>query len=41
MANIVLPNGTTAGEFMKPQIQAAYETGDMPALLPDYSKGGV
>lgn len=38
MANIVLPNGQTAGDFMRPQIQSAYETGKMPPLLPDYSK---
>lgn len=34
MANIVLPDGSLVGEFMKPQIAAAYETGSMPALLP-------
>ncbi|MEW8228634.1 MAG: hypothetical protein AB2748_23150 [Candidatus Thiodiazotropha endolucinida] len=34
MANIVLPNGTTVSQFMRPQIATAYETGDMPKLLP-------
>jgi hypothetical protein len=34
MANIVLPDGRTAGEFMLPQITAAYERGTMPAMLP-------
>lgn len=34
MAHLVLPNGQTAGEYMLPQIASAYETGDMPALLP-------
>ncbi len=34
MANIVLPDGTTAGEFMLPQIATAYEKGTMPAMLP-------
>lgn len=34
MAHTVLPNGQTAGEFLLPQIQVAYETGAMPALLP-------
>jgi hypothetical protein len=37
VANIVLPNGQTVGQFMLPQIEAAYETADMPPLLPDYS----
>ena len=37
MANIVLPNGTTVSQFMLPQITAAYETGDMPKLLPNMS----
>lgn len=35
MANIVLPNGGTVGQFMLPQITAAYESGTMPKLLPD------
>jgi hypothetical protein len=34
MAQIVLPSGSTVGEFMTPQIERAYETGGMPALLP-------
>lgn len=34
MANIVLPDGTTAGEFMLPQIAVAYQTGNMPPMLP-------
>lgn len=34
LANIVLPSGGTVGEWMKPQIVAAYKTGSMPALLP-------
>ena len=32
--DIVLPDGRTAGEYMAPQIQAAYETGNMPPMLP-------
>ena len=35
MANIVLPNGGTVSQFMLPQIEAAYETGEMPMMLPD------
>lgn len=34
MANIVLPDGKTVGEFMKPQIAEAYEYGTLPRLLP-------
>ena len=34
MAKIVLPDGSLVGDFMRPQIAAAYETGSMPALLP-------
>lgn len=32
--DIVLPDGRTAGEWMAPQIETAYETGKMPPLLP-------
>ena len=34
MAHIVLPDGQTVGEYMRPQIAAAYESGSMPKLLP-------
>ena len=34
MAHIILPNGQTTADFMVPQIQRAYETGQMPPLLP-------
>lgn len=34
LAHIALPDGTTAGEWMKPQIAIAYESNTMPALLP-------
>ena len=34
MANIVLPDGKTAGDFMLPQIARAYATGIMPPMLP-------
>ena len=33
MANIVLPDGSTVGQFMAPQIADAYKSGDMPKLL--------
>lgn len=34
MAHIVLPNGQTVGDYVVPQIAAAYEGGTMPKLLP-------
>lgn len=34
MAHIVLPDGQTVGEYMTPQIEAAYSTGKMPPMLP-------
>lgn len=34
LAHIVLPDGQTAGAWLKPQIAAAYRSGDMPAMLP-------
>ena len=35
MANIVLPNGSTVSQFMLPQIEEAYDLGQMPKLLPN------
>lgn len=37
MANIVLPGGRTVSEEVRPRIAAAYESGSMQPLLPDYS----
>ena len=34
LANIVLPDNTTAGDWMIPQIGEAYRTGEMPPMLP-------
>ncbi len=34
MAFIQLPSGETVGQWMQPQIEAAYRTGTMPPLLP-------
>ncbi len=34
MANIVLPDGQTVSDFMKPQIEQAYSSGKMPSILP-------
>jgi len=36
MAHIVLPNKQTVSQFMQPQIEAAYQSGDMPKQLPGY-----
>ncbi len=33
LSHIVMPNGLTLGESVKPQIASAYETGKMPPLL--------
>ena len=32
--DIVLPDGKTIGEYMAPQIEEAYKTGNMPPMLP-------
>lgn len=34
MANIVLPSGQTVGDFMRPQIEQVYLTGNIPKMLP-------
>jgi hypothetical protein len=34
LAHIMLPNGETVGEHIKPGIALAYERGEVPALLP-------
>lgn len=34
LAHIVLPNGATVGDWTRPQIATAYESGAMPALMP-------
>ena len=34
LAHIVLPAGQTVGQWMAPQIEVAYQTGDMPPMLP-------
>lgn len=39
MAHIVLPGGETVGDWMGPQIEQAYLTGRMPALLPLLTEG--
>lgn len=34
LAHLVLPDGSTVGEWAAPQVARAYKTGTMPALLP-------
>ena len=34
LAHIVLPDGTTVGDWVAPQVSAAYATGTMPKMLP-------
>lgn len=36
LANIVLPNGSTVSDWVRPQVALAYERGDMPKMLPNY-----
>jgi hypothetical protein len=38
LANIMLPDGSSVGDFMLPQVATAYETASMPSLLPNYRK---
>lgn len=37
LSDVVLPDGSTVGNFMQPQVERAYLTGDMPKLLPEGS----
>ncbi|MCK5611306.1 hypothetical protein KAR91_56070 [Candidatus Pacearchaeota archaeon] len=37
MAQIQLPDGSTVGEFMQPQIEQAYTDSKMPPLLPQFT----
>ena len=39
MAHIVLPDGRTVGQYMLPQIEETYQSGRMPALLPQLMAG--
>lgn len=34
LADVVLPDGATVGEWLHPQLDTAYATAEMPALLP-------
>jgi hypothetical protein len=39
LANILLPDGQTVGQWMVPQVEQAYLTGTMPGLLPMLGDG--
>lgn len=39
LAHIMLPSGQTVGQWMIPQVESAYLTGQMPALLPQLTAG--
>lgn len=41
LADTIMPDGRTVGDWAEPQLAVAYETGKMPKLLPDYSGGQV
>lgn len=34
LAHMMLPNGSTVGDWARPQLAEVYESGSMPALLP-------
>jgi len=34
LAHVVLPDGSTVGQWAEPQLAELYGRGDMPALLP-------
>ncbi len=34
LSNLVLPDDSTVADFMVPQVERVYKTGEMPALLP-------
>ena len=39
LGNIVLPDGKSVAHHVRPRIATAYETGEMPPMLPDFSGG--
>ncbi len=40
LAHTLLPNGSTVGDWAAPQLEKAYASGTMPALLPALPAGG-
>lgn len=41
LAHLVLPNGRTVADEVVPMVETAYETNQMPALLPDYAQKSI
>jgi hypothetical protein len=39
LAHIILPDNSTVGDWIGPQIEQAYETGAMPPMLPALGAG--
>lgn len=39
LADIALPNGQTVQQYLAPQLERSYTTGEMPALLPGRGDG--
>lgn len=39
LAHVVLPDGSTVGQWMRPQIETVYATGRMPSMLPALGPG--
>lgn len=39
LAHTLLPSGETVGEWIEPQIDAAYDSGRMPSVLPQIGTG--
>ncbi len=40
LAHTLLPNGSTVGDWAAPQLEKAYASGAMPAMLPALPAGG-
>lgn len=41
LAHVVMPDGLTLADHVAPRVAIAYETGDMPPLLPAPGEGGA
>lgn len=39
LAHIILPDGSTAGQWLRPQLDEAYRSGRMPSALPALGSG--
>jgi hypothetical protein len=40
LAHIVLPDGSTVGDWVRPQVESAYQLGTMPQMLPMKTEEG-